>query len=156
MLQFDAKIYSLFDLGRMRRPSTRPVICKICPCFSFLLLCFFYVCSTDLSGYCNVSFYFLGILSVMKLHQFAGHNPFNLKYKWPKSQKVKQQIILYYKYYRQIAIWSFLLLHYQREDLRQQWPEPGCWPAVFVKTMVCWGCPVLRVQKTWLWSLLLI
>ena len=26
------------------------------------------------------------------------------------------------------------------EDLRQQWPEPGCWPAVFVKTMVCWGC----------------
>ena len=20
------------------------------------------------------------------------------------------------------------------EDLRQQWPEPGCWPAVFVKT----------------------
>ena len=40
------------------------------------------------------------------------------------------------------------------EDLRQQWPEPGCWPAVFVKTMVCWGCSVSRAQKTWLWSLL--
>ena len=40
------------------------------------------------------------------------------------------------------------------EDLRQQWPEPGCWPAAFVKTMVCWGCSVSRAQKTWLWSLL--
>ena len=40
------------------------------------------------------------------------------------------------------------------EDLRQQWPEPGCWPAVFVKTMVCWGCSVSRAQKTLLWSLL--
>ena len=40
------------------------------------------------------------------------------------------------------------------DDLRQQWPEPGCWPAGFLKTMVCWGCSVSRAQKTWLWSLL--
>ena len=40
------------------------------------------------------------------------------------------------------------------EDLRQQWPEPGCWPVVFVKTMVFWGCSVSRAQKAWLWSLL--
>ena len=33
-------------------------------------------------------------------------------------------------------------------------PEPGCWPAVFVKTMVCWGCSFSWAQKTWLWSLL--
>ena len=44
------------------------------PLAAFLfLLC----CSAVLSGYCNVSFYFLGILGVMKLHHFAWHHPFN-------------------------------------------------------------------------------
>ena len=41
------------------------------------LLCY----STDLSGYCNVSFYFLGILGVLKLHNFAWHSPFKMKLK---------------------------------------------------------------------------
>ena len=40
---------------------------------------------------------------------------------------------------------------FHMEDLRQLWPEPGCWPAVFVKAMVF---SVSRAQKTWLWSLL--
>ena len=43
--------------------------------FSFMLLLPFAVfllcCSTVLNGYCNVSFYFLGNLGVMKLHHFA-------------------------------------------------------------------------------------
>ena len=33
-------------------------------------------------------------------------------------------------------------------------PRPYERPAVFVKTMVCWGGLVSRAQKTWLWSLL--
>ena len=35
-----------------------------------------------------------------------------------------------------------------------QWPEPGCWPVVFVKTMVCCGCWFLQAQKNWFCSLL--
>ena len=35
--------------------------------FAVFRLC----CSTVLSGYCNVSFYFLGISGLMKLHYFA-------------------------------------------------------------------------------------
>ena len=33
-------------------------------------------CSTVLSGYCNVPFYFLSILGVMELHHFMWHSPF--------------------------------------------------------------------------------
>ena len=51
-----------------------------------------------------------------------------------------------------IVGWCYLVK--LMEDLREQWPEPGCWPALFVKTMVCRGCSVSRAQKTWLWSLL--
>ena len=43
--------------------------------FAVFLLC----CSTVLSGYCNVSFYFLGILGIMILHHFALHSPFKVK-----------------------------------------------------------------------------
>ena len=51
----------------------------LCPfmllfCFAVLLLC----CSTVLNGYCNVSFYFLGIFGVMKLHHFAWRSPFKI------------------------------------------------------------------------------
>ena len=46
-------------------------ICVLLP-FAVFLLC----CSTVLSGQCNVSFYFFGILGVMKLHHFARHSPF--------------------------------------------------------------------------------
>ena len=46
------------------------------------------------------------------------------------------------------------LFHIETEDLKQQWPEPGCSPAVFVKIMVFWGCSVSWAQKTWLWSFL--
>ena len=41
---------------------------RVHPCFSFLLCC-----STVLSGYCNVSFYLLDILNVMKLHHWEAH-----------------------------------------------------------------------------------
>ena len=37
---------------------------------------FLFCCSTVLSGHCNVSFSFLGILGVMKLHHFALHSTF--------------------------------------------------------------------------------
>ena len=45
---------------------------QLCPSmllfpFAVFLLC----CSTVLSGYCNVSFYFLGIFGLVKLHHFA-------------------------------------------------------------------------------------
>ena len=50
----------------------------------------------------------------------------------------------------QKTFFSIVLCTNQQGDLRQQWPEPGCWPAVFVKTMVCWGCSLSRAQKTWL------
>ena len=33
------------------------------------------------------------------------------------------------------------------KTLNDKWPEPGCWPAVFLKTMVCCGCSVLQAQK---------
>ena len=46
--------------------------------FVVFLLC----CSTALSGYCNVSFYFLGILVVTKLHRFAWHFPFRFVSRW--------------------------------------------------------------------------
>lgn len=40
----------------------------------------------------------------------------------------------------------------QTADLKWQWPEQGCWPAVFVKTMVCCGHSFLQAQKTWFCS----
>ena len=54
---------TFFNINQMQSVS----VLSICvhPHFSFLLL-YFFCCSTDLSGYCNVSFYSLGILGVMK------------------------------------------------------------------------------------------
>ena len=41
----------------------------LCPSMLLLPVAAFLLCfSTVLSGYCNVSFYFLGILGVLKLH----------------------------------------------------------------------------------------
>ena len=44
---------------------------SICVHLCASMLLFVLCCSTVLSGYCNVSLYFLGILGVMKLHHFA-------------------------------------------------------------------------------------
>ena len=52
----------------------------LCPSmFLFSFAVFLLCCSTVLSGYCYVSFYFLGILGVMKLlwRHFAWHSPLN-------------------------------------------------------------------------------
>ena len=59
----------LFKITQMQSVS----ILSICvhPCFSFLLLA--------LNGYCNVLFYFLGILCVMKLHHSKAHGIFKLR-----------------------------------------------------------------------------
>ena len=49
----------------------------------------------------------------------------------------------------QPSSWCGITLYYNLllEDLRQQWPEPGCWPAVFVKTMICWGAQSRGLRK---------
>ena len=50
----------------MLRPSSFMSSVLLFP-FAVFLLC----CSTVLSGYCNVSFSFLGILRIMELYHFA-------------------------------------------------------------------------------------
>ena len=46
----------------------------LCPSMLLFPFAVFLLCSsTVLSGYCNVSFYFLGILGVMKLHHSEAH-----------------------------------------------------------------------------------
>ena len=52
---------------------------------------------------------------------------------------------------RELALISAVL---KRKTLDKNDQNQGRWPAVFVKTMVCWGCSLSRAQKTWLWSLL--
>ena len=67
------------DFFQDYRNAIRFNLVHLCP--SMLLFYFaviFLCCSTVLSGYCNVQFYFLGILAVMTLHHFAWHSPFKL------------------------------------------------------------------------------
>ena len=40
-----------------------------------------------------------------------------------------------------------------RKTLNNNDPNQVCWPAVFVKTMVCCGCSFLQAQKNWFCSL---
>ena len=64
--------FEQYDLSPANLPGLPNSISCVCPhpSLSFLLL-YFLCCLKVLSGYCNVSVYFLGILGVTKLQNFA-------------------------------------------------------------------------------------
>ena len=52
---------------------------RLCPSILLFPFAILFLCRlTVLNINCNVSFYFLGILDVMKLHHFSCHHPFKL------------------------------------------------------------------------------
>ena len=71
--------------------------------FAVLLLC----CSTVFKCSCNVSFYFLGILGVTKLHHFAWHSLFKLYYRWKKFKVVlwsKNHFLFFFRFWKRVRL----------------------------------------------------
>ena len=63
--------------------------------------------------------------------------------------------ISYFTLNKENSIWRRSRLDMRSgKTLRNNDPEPGCWPAVFVKTMVCCRCLFLQAQKNWFCPLL--